>query len=57
MAGHNRRNINPEFRLEAAQLAAGQHYTVADAATAMHAGKSTMDKWVRQARWNDFLEV
>ena len=50
MTGRNRRNFSPEFRLEAAQLVLDQHYTVADAATAMNVGKSTMDKWVRQLK-------
>lgn len=50
MTGRNRRNFNPEFRLEAAQLVLDQHYTVAAAATAMNVGKSTMDKWVRQLK-------
>ncbi len=50
MNGCNRRNFSPEFRLEAAQLALDQHYTVAAAATAMNVGKSTMDKWVRQLK-------
>jgi len=50
MTGRNRRNFSPEFRLEAAQLVLDQRYTVADAATAMNVGKSTMDKWVRQLK-------
>jgi len=44
MTGRNRRNFSPEFRLEAAQLVLDQHYTLADTATAMNVGKSTMDK-------------
>lgn len=39
----NRRNFNPEFKLEAAQLVIEQHYTAAAASTAMNVGKSTMD--------------
>jgi len=50
MTERTRRNFNPEFRLEAAQLVLDQHYTVAAAATAMNVGKSTMDKWVRQLK-------
>lgn len=46
----NRRNFNPEFKLESAQLVLDQHYTVAVAATAMNVGKSTMGKWVRQLK-------
>ena len=46
MTGRNRRNFSPEFRLEAAQLV----LAVADAATAMNVGKSTIDKWVRQLK-------
>lgn len=50
MIGRIRRNFSPEFRLEAAQIVLDQHYTVADAATAMDVGKSTMDKWIRQLK-------
>ncbi|CNC44046.1 transposase and inactivated derivatives [Yersinia frederiksenii] len=50
MTGHNRRNFSPEFRLEAAQLALDQHYTVAAAATAINVGKSTMDNGIRQLK-------
>lgn len=50
MTGGNRRNVSPEFRLEAAQLVLDQHHTVAAASTAVNVGKSTMDKWVRQLK-------
>ena len=43
MTGRNRRNFSPEFRLGAAQLELGHHYTVAAAATAMNVGKS---RWI-----------
>ncbi|HDL7647744.1 TPA: transposase [Yersinia enterocolitica] len=46
----NRRNFSPEFKLEAAQLALDQYYTVIAAATAINVGKFTMDKWVRQLK-------
>ena len=45
-----KRNFNPEFRLEAAQLVVDQNYSVRQAAEAMNVGHSTMDKWVRQLR-------
>jgi len=48
MTGRNRCNFSPRFRLEVARRVLDQHDTVADAATAMNAGKFTMDKWVRQ---------
>ena len=45
-----KRNFSPEFRLEAAQLVVDQNYSIRQAAEAMNAGLSTMDKWVRQLR-------
>ncbi len=45
-----KRNFSAEFKRESAQLVVDQNYTVADAASAMDVGKSTMDKWVRQLK-------
>lgn len=45
-----RRNFNPEFKRESAQLVVDQNYTVSDAAMAMDVGLSTMTKWVKQLR-------
>lgn len=50
MTGRTRRTFSPEYCPEAAQLVADQNYSVANAARAMNAGVSTMDKWVRQLR-------
>ena len=49
-AGGTRRTFSPEYRLKAAQLVLDQNYSVANAAKAMKAGVSTMDKWVRQLK-------
>ncbi|GAA3895632.1 IS3 family transposase [Halomonas cibimaris] len=45
-----KRNFDPEFRLEAAQLVVDQGYTVKAASTAMGVGKTTMESWVRKLR-------
>lgn len=45
-----RRNFSPEFKRESAQLVLDQNYTVADAASAMDVGLSTMTRWVKQLR-------
>jgi len=50
MTTRPKRNFTPEFRLESAQLAVDQGYSVREAAQAMNVGKSTMDKWVRQLK-------
>jgi transposase len=50
MTGKTRRVFTPQFKLEAAQLVADQHYSIREAASAMNVGKSTMDKWVRQLK-------
>ena len=42
------KRYSPEFRLETAQLVALQGYSIREASDAMGAGKSTVDKWVRQ---------
>jgi transposase-like protein len=44
---HNeKRNFSAEFKRESAQLVVDQNYTVADAASAMDVGLSTMTRWV-----------
>lgn len=51
MKKNTRATFSPEFRLEAAQLVVDQGRTIRDAAQAMGVGHSTMDKWVRQLRY------
>ena len=43
-------NFTPEFRLEYAQLVVDKGHSVLEMARAMNAGKSSLDKWVRQLR-------
>ena len=45
-----KRNFRAEFKRESAQLVVDQNYTVADAASAMDVGLSTMTRWVKQLR-------
>ncbi|SSA08379.1 CP4-6 prophage; partial regulator of insertion element IS911A [Escherichia coli] len=45
-----KRNFSAEFKRESAQLVVDQNYTVADAASAMDVGLSTMTLWVKQLR-------
>ena len=45
-----RRSFSAEFKRESAQLVLDQTYTVADAASAMDFGLSTMTRWVKQLR-------
>ncbi|MDL4915514.1 MAG: transposase, partial [Enterobacterales bacterium endosymbiont of Blomia tropicalis] len=45
-----RRIFSAELKRESAQLVPDQNYTVADAASAMNAGLSTMTRWVKQLR-------
>ncbi|MBS6060059.1 MAG: IS3 family transposase [Pantoea sp.] len=42
--------FSAEFKRESAQLVVDQNYTVADAASAMDVGLSTMTRWVKQLR-------
>ncbi|MEY8214641.1 MAG: transposase [Colwellia sp.] len=42
-----KRNFNPEFRNEVAELVLDKNYSVREAAEAMNVGKSTVDKWAR----------
>ena len=42
-----KRNFNPEFRNEVAELVLDKGYSVREAAEAMNVGKSTVDKWTR----------
>jgi transposase-like protein len=44
-----KRNFSAEFKRESAQLVVDQN-TVADAASAMDVGLSTMTRWVKQLR-------
>ncbi|WP_394551015.1 IS3 family transposase [Pantoea sp. SGAir0180] len=45
-----KRIFSAEFKRESAQLVVDQNYTVADAASAMDVGLSTMTRWVKQLR-------
>lgn len=45
-----RRSFSAEFKRESAQRVIDQTYTVADAASAMGVGLSTMTRWVKQLR-------
>ena len=45
-----KRNFSAEFKRESAQLVVDQNYTVADAASVMDVGLSTMTRWVKQLR-------
>ncbi len=45
-----KRNFSAEFKRESAQLVVDQNYTVADAASAMDVGLSTMTEWFKQLR-------
>lgn len=45
-----KRNFSAEFKRESAQLVIDQNYAVADAASAMDVGPSTMTRWVKQLR-------
>lgn len=45
-----KRNFDPEFRLEAAQLVVDQGYTFKAASAAMGVSKTTMESWVRKLR-------
>lgn len=47
---NEKRNFSAEFKRESAQLVIDQNYTVADAASAMDVGLSTMARWVKQLR-------
>ena len=46
-----RRTFSPEFRHESAQLVIDQSYSIREAAQAVGIGHSTMDRWVRQLRY------
>jgi transposase len=45
-----RRNFSAEFKRESAQLVLDQNYTVADAASVIDVGLSTMMQWAKQLR-------
>ena len=42
--------LSAEFRQECVALVLTQHYSVMDAAKAMNIGKSSLAKWVKQAK-------
>ena len=50
MAKKTRRTFSPEFRVDSANVAVEQHYSVREAASAVGVGHFTMDKWARQLR-------
>src|SRR5699024_6746520 len=45
-----KRDYDPEFKLEAAQLVLDHNYTNREAADAMNVSASTLNGWVRQLR-------
>ena len=50
MTKPTKKQFDPEFRLESAQLVVDQNYTVKEACEAMGVSKSTMESWVRKLR-------
>ena len=50
MTKQTRPTFTAEFKLEAAQLVVDQNYSVREAAEAVGASKSALDKWVRQLK-------
>ena len=51
MTKRTRPTYTPEFKLEAAQLVVDKGYSLREASEAMNVGKSSMDKWVRQLKF------
>jgi transposase len=47
MSKPKRPNVKPEFRFEVAELVQNKGYSVREAAGAMDAGNSTVDKWYK----------
>lgn len=45
-----KRNFSAELKCESVQLVVDQNYTVANAASAMDVGLSTMTRWAKQLR-------
>ncbi len=45
-----RKNFDPQFRLDAAQLVVDQGYTIKQASESMGVSKTSMENWVRQLR-------
>jgi len=45
-----RKNFDPQFRLDAAQLVVDQGYTVREACESMGVSKSSLENWVRQLK-------
>lgn len=50
MGKRARSTFSPEFRKEVVDLVVENNYSIREAAESMGVGKSTVDKWVRQAR-------
>lgn len=45
-----RKNFDPQFRLDAAQLVVDQRYSIREACESMGVSKSSMESWVRQLK-------
>ncbi len=45
-----RKNFDPQFRLDAAQLVVDQGYTIKQASESMGVSKNSMENWVRQLK-------
>ncbi len=45
-----RKNFDPQFRLDAAQLVVDQGYTIKQASESMGVSKTLMENWVRQLK-------
>lgn len=45
-----RKNFDPQFRLDAAQLVVDQGYTIKQASESMGVSKTSMENWVRQLK-------
>jgi transposase len=45
-----RKNFDPQFRLDAAQLVVDQGYSIKEACESMGVSKSSMESWVRQLK-------
>ena len=50
MINNSRRRFSAEFKMEAVQMVIAQERPVADVATALGIGFSTLGKWVRQVQ-------
>jgi transposase len=45
-----RKNFDPQFRLDAAQLVVDQGYSIKEACESMGVSKTSMENWVRQLK-------